>query len=261
MLNTKSAAAKFEEDGFFVLPDPIIPAELIERTNTRMDAVMNGEYETGVPPHSRRWNPGDDERIIRKIDQPHLSDRTILELFTYPSIGEWAARITGAKMVQLWAAQMLYKPPGGQALGNVGWHQDTLYWSYWEGEVFTAWIALSDVTEESGAMRFVRGSHKWGGLIDGGDFFGSDHEAQKDAIKVPLGKRWDEVAALLPPGGVSYHHRHTFHGSGPNLSSLPRRSFALHIRTENSNPKPDAEKNIYTSNLDVAHICPILYEA
>lgn len=258
---TNSPAAQYAEDGFFILPEPIVPSELVERAVTHMDAVMACEYETGVPPHSRRWNPGDDERIIRKIDQPHLSDLTILELFTYPAIGEWAARITGAQMIQLWAAQMLYKPPGGDALGNVGWHQDKLYWSYWEGEVFTAWIALSNVTEENGAMRFVRGSHTWGGLIEGGDFFSGDHEAQREAISVPPGKEWEEVAATLEPGGVSFHNRHTFHGSGPNVATWPRRSFALHIRTEKSWPKAGVEKNIYTSHLEDHDISPILYQA
>ena len=253
---------KFKRDGFFVTPEPIIQADLIERAVTHMDAVMRCEYETGVPPTGRKWNPGDDERVIRKIDQPHIADRTIMELFTCPSIGQWAARLTGAKMIQLWASQLLYKPPGGQDLGNVGWHQDKQYWTYWqECEVFTAWVALNDVTEENGAMRFVRGSHTWGGVIEGGDFYGSDHEAQREAITVPSGKVWDEVPAVLPAGGVSFHHRHTFHGSGPNLASWPRRSFALHLRTENSASIAGIEKDAYTMKLDDATICPILYQA
>ena len=48
----------------------------------------------------------------------------------------------------------------------------------------------------------------------------------------------EEVAAVLPPGGVSFHHRLTVHGSGPNLAAGPRVSFAIHFRTEKSGLRP-----------------------
>ncbi|MBV7327429.1 phytanoyl-CoA dioxygenase family protein [Chloroflexi bacterium TSY] len=258
---TKTDTTQFARDGYFIVDEPVIPADLVTRAIDHMDAVMMGEYETGVPPYSRHWEPGDDPHAIRKIDLPHLADQTIYELFCHPAIGEWAARIMGAEMVQLWASQLLYKPPSSGKLGNVGWHQDKLYWPYWEGEVFTAWIALSDVTEESGAMRFVRGSHMWGGVIDGGDFFSPEHEAQREAIQVPEGESWEEVTAILPPGGLSLHHCHMFHGSGPNLTGRPRRSFALHLRTEKSTPKPGVEDYGYASRLDDPVANPVLYRA
>ena len=61
-----------------------------------MDAVIAGDYETGVPPHWRKWDPGDDELRLRKIDQPQLSDRTIRRLIADEEIGRAAAELTGA---------------------------------------------------------------------------------------------------------------------------------------------------------------------
>ena len=112
------ARDRYLRDGFYLSP-PIIPADLIERVTASMDEVMNGTYETGVPPR-RSWNPGDDPKRIRKIDQAHLSDRTIYELATHPAIGRWAAALLGAKRVQLWASQMLYKPPVSSDGGSDG---------------------------------------------------------------------------------------------------------------------------------------------
>ena len=255
----KTYFEQYQQNGFFIVPEAILPSELVERAIVHMDAVMAGEYETGQPPHSRRWNPGDDERQIRKIDQPHLADRTILEVISHPQIGKWAARVTGAQMVQVWAAQMLYKPPGGDPLGNVGWHQDKLYWPYWEGEVFTAWVALSKVTEKGGGMRFVRRSHQWGGVLEGGDFFSPDHKAQREAIQIPPDETWQEIPAVLPPGGLSFHHCYTFHGSGPNLETWPRRSLAIHIRTEKSKPIGNIKDNEYTSHLNEPDVNPVIY--
>lgn len=257
------ARDRYRRDGYFFSP-PIIPADLIERVTARMDAVMAGEYETGEPPR-RSWNPGDDPKRIRKIDQAHLSDRTIYELASHPAIGHWAAALLGAKRVQLWASQMLYKPPvslagsDGGVTGNVGWHQDKQYWRYMDGELFTAWVAVSDVTGASGPMRFLRGSHRWG-LLDSGDFFGHDHEAQRKDIPVPEGESWEEVEAVLRPGAVSFHDRHTYHASGPNVSDGPRRSFAFHLRTENARPV-EGRTDYYVQHLDDPAYCPVLYEA
>lgn len=277
----RDAGDRYRRDGFYLSP-PILPDDLIDRVTASMDRVMAGDYETGEPPR-RAWNPGDDPKRIRKIDQAHLSDRTIYELASHPEIGRWAAALLGASRVQLWASQMLYKPPvgpdspdssdgsvgpvgpggsgnpGGGVTGNVGWHQDKQYWKFMEGELFTAWVAVSDVTKESGPMRFLRGSHRWG-LLDSGDFFGHDHEAQRKDIPVPEGETWDEVEAVLPPGAVSFHDRHTYHASGPNVSDAPRRSFAFHLRTENARPV-EGRNDYYVQHLDDPAYCPVLYEA
>ena len=84
------------------------------------------------------------------------------------------AALTGAKMVQVWATQLLHKPGGPEATGQVGWHQDFQYWNTWwkpESEVFTAWLALSDalsdIEESSGPMCFVPCSHGWGLMPEG----------------------------------------------------------------------------------------------
>ena len=163
-------------------------------------------------------------------------------------------------MVQVWWVQLLLKPPGraGAPGANVGWHQDRNYWQVWKGgsELFTAWVALSDVTPQAGPMRFVRGSHPWG-LTGRSDFYGQDHDAQRGEIPVPEGECWEEVPAILPPGGVSFHHCLTFHGSGPNLTAEPRRSFAIHMRTEKSHPVGGARQGL-TKFIDDPASCPII---
>src|SRR4029079_4628000 len=167
-----SVREQYELDGF-ITTDRLMEAELIEETIPHMDAVIAADYETGIAPHMRKWDPGDDEARLRKIDQPQLSDRTIQRLIASPSIGRAAAELTGASMVQVWGVQLLYKPAGGGAAGNVGWHQDQQYWLRWwtpDSEIFTCWLALSEVTEEAGAMRFVPGSHRSVLLADRGSY-------------------------------------------------------------------------------------------
>jgi ectoine hydroxylase-related dioxygenase (phytanoyl-CoA dioxygenase family) len=259
-----SLRAQYELDGF-VTTDRLVEAALIEQTLPHMDAVIAADYETGVAPHMRKWNPGDDEARLRKIDQPQLCDRTIQRLIASPAIGRAAAELTGARMVQVWGVQLLHKPAGGGAAGNVGWHQDQQYWLRWwtpDSEIFTCWLALSEVTEEAGAMRFVPGSHRWG-LLGEGDFYESEIDRQRDEIHVPEGETWREVPAELHSGEGSFHHRLTYHGSGPNTATWPRRSFAIHVRTERSeladlSPLP-ADQAAYMSYLDDESACPVIY--
>ena len=246
----------FEVNGFCLFPS-LIPGELVERVIPRMDAVMNGEYATGTEPHGIHFGPDDPPDKLRKIDQPHLCDPVILELVSHPEIGRAVAGLHNASFVQVWATQLLVKPPATTDVGNIGWHQDMQHWTrWWRGEVGTVWVALSDVGEESGPMRFVRGSNNWG-LNENPSFFRDpDHDAQRESIPRPPGTSWEEVPALLQPGGASFHHRFTYHGSGPNLSPEPRRSFAIHLRTERSEA---ISSSVYTDHLDDDAICPVIY--
>ena len=70
---------------------------------------------------------------------------------------------------------------------------------------------------------------------------------------------WEEVAAIMPPGGASFHHNLTYHGSGSNVSTRMRRSFAIHLRTENSAPAEGVGNEGLTEALDEPPYCPVVY--
>lgn len=236
-LPRSAAAVEYDRDGFYRAPS-VIPSDLLQHVKTRIDAVCAGIYETGLPPTGAPKPFTEIPASLVKIDNAHRSDHAIHDLVRHPALGRLAAALTGADVVQVFATQLLIKPPGGQGGVNVGWHQDQEYWdAALEGEIFTAWIAISDVTADSGPMRFVRGSHRWG-LLKAGDFFSDNLDALKQRIITKSGGAWEEVAGVLSPGGVSFHHRLTVHGSGPNLSTGPRVSFAVHLRTEKSGLRP-----------------------
>ena len=269
---TEKFAELYRQNGF-VVAAPVMPAELLRRVNTAFDDVMAGNYETGKAPLDSWWNAETDDpnKKLRKIDQPHLANNTIREFITHPAFGRTIAEITGANMVQAWVIQLLNKPPGGSAQGTVGWHQDQQYWTNWwtpDSEVFTAWIAVSDVAEESGPVCFVPGSQRWG-LMSGGDFFATALDDQKaEQIKVPDGENWTESLATMPAGAFSLHHKYTYHGSRPNVSNKVRRSFAVHLRTDKSTATPgrgmnasDSHNYDYVSYLNDESVCPILYQA
>ena len=251
-----TTSQSFESDGYYIAPDPLIVGDVLDAALAGMEAVKNQQFDTGVPPTN---DVVYDPAKLCKINNAHLASTGLYALVTDPAFGQWAAAVTGASMVQVWASQLLIKPPGSQAAGHVGWHQDRQDWKFWQEPtgLFTIWIALSDVTSDSGPMRFVRGSHRWG-FLDQGDFFGSDHAELKAEIPVPDGASWEEVEAVLPPGGASFHHCLTYHGSGPNLSPTPRCSVAVHIRTQEAQPVP-GDTAFYVTHLDDPAYCPVIH--
>ena len=105
-------------------------------------------------------------------------------------------------------------------------------------------------------MHFVTGSQKWG-LGEDSDFFGQDLAKQKADIAAAHGGEWAEETAVLSPGGVSLHDCITYHGSGPNYSQLPRRSFAIHLRTEKSQTKNNRRDGL-TEFIDDDYANPII---
>jgi hypothetical protein len=271
----------YRENGFVVGP-PTVPADLLCRAAAGMDEVLAGRYETGKPPLDY-WKPAANDPAaalkLRKIDQAHVANRAIYELLTYPAIGRWIAEAIGARMVQIWAVQLLHKPGTGSSAtsGNsVGWHQDYYYWRDWytpDSEVFTCWLAVSDVPAESGPMRFVPRSQNWG-LMENSDFFAEFDSTQIAKLPLPANAEWNEVSGIMPPGAFSLHHRLTFHGSTPNRSLSARRSFAVHLRTDRSTPTPAQARSAsdgansgetppydYVSYLNDPAICPIIYQA
>jgi Phytanoyl-CoA dioxygenase (PhyH) len=254
---------QYKADGFLINATPIIPQVVVDAAVIGMDEVRMGHYDTGTPPMPSPWKPGDDPTSkLCKIELPQIANRAIMNLLCHPALGQLAAAVSGAKAVQIWWVQLLYKPTllaGAPIKTNVGWHQDRHYWGNWDSEsdLFTAWVALSDVTLDAGPMVFVKGSHQWG-KGGGSDFFGQDLEMLKASIQREHHQSWQEVTAVLPPGGVSFHDDLTYHGSGPNTSGLPRRSFAIHMRTERSRPKEGQRAGLsqFIDNLDYN---PVIY--
>jgi len=110
--------------------------------------------------------------------------------------------------------------------GFVSWHQDSTYWGLDPDEVITAWIALTEVTQENGYMQVIPGSHKVDQLLHV-DTFHKDNllsRGQEIAVEVDKSKA---VGLALQPGEMSLHHIKLVHGSDANRSSDRRIGFAI----------------------------------
>ena len=95
-----------DENGFF-FTEKIDSIENTKDAREGLWEVIQGNYDTGVDPESRFWNPGDDPKSIIKIDKPHLCNTALFDLITDKNFGKELARVTGASMIQAWHSQAL----------------------------------------------------------------------------------------------------------------------------------------------------------
>jgi hypothetical protein len=108
--------------------------------------------------------------------------------------------------------------------GQTYFHQDFMNWGVDRSGGMTFWIALADLTPETGTMSFVDGSHRMGVLghyrsYGEGDLLDDYPELRESCtITGPV---------TYAAGDVTVHSNLTVHGAGANLTDTPRWAYTV----------------------------------
>ena len=228
---TEAEIAAFHRDGWITLPGFLSDAEL-----RPLEGLYMRLLPREIPVRGRDYCD-----MTGDYGKP-IEDYAILNVMlprTYcPTLaGNVYERRAADVARQLWGEdfaidydQLVAKPPR-KADAVFQWHQDLGYWPITaDTRTATFWLALDDVADDNGCVRFVDGSHREPELREHlplhGDR-GSNHTlvAQVDPAR-------DRIrSAILPRGSVSVHHERTAHGSGGNGSDRWRRGYVLAYRS------------------------------
>ena len=134
--------------------------------------------------------------------------------------------------INLWEDSVLVKEPGTRE--RTAWHQDIGYFHVEGEQLCTSWIPLDPVDQASGAMSFVRGSHR-------GDIYRPNLFVTPMEIPGTQGASVPDIDALaasgdvqlicyeLGPGDATVHHARTLHAAGGNTTT-DRRRRAISVR-------------------------------
>ena len=163
----------------------------------------------------------------------HVVSELAARLGTSDGIVDPVASIIGDHVL-LWMAEIFIKDPHSGHM--VSMHQDLTYWGFDDtgfggaADEITAWLALSDVTVENGAMQYVTGSHLLGQAAHVDTFDEANLLSRGQHVDV----EYDRAALVdveLKAGEMSLHHGHMFHGSGPNVTDYPRMAMVFRYVT------------------------------
>jgi len=236
----------FERDGFLVVEEGLVPERALGLLRERYVPLFDGEYETGIRPDEVNWVPGrDPEDRTRQLCNAWKSDPVVAAQVLSERTGRLAALLAGYSGVRILQDNVLWKPPGTKA---IGFHQDSSYADYLvPSEMITCWISLHETQADAGPIEFVRGSHTWPKSPPArSEFHAPDDWLAGPRAAAPEGLELDTVPVVVKPGGGSFHHGLTWHGSAPNFSgAVARMALVSHFIP--------VETRFHETNVDVTY--------
>ena len=147
----------------------------------------------------------------------------------YSALPEIAFDLLDTGYVNFWEDTTFVKTPGTAQC--TAFHQDYGYFQITGRKCVIAWIALDEATLENGVMEYVRGSHKWPQTYAPNVFVAQTPTTGSQDIRLPdieaNRANYDIVHFDVSPGDVLLHDVRTIHGTGGNLSNLPRRAISF----------------------------------
>ena len=235
---SEAQVGTFHRNGWLVVEGVFAPEEADEIARLALETADAMDVEESMEGYLLdRSDSG--ESAPRKIDSPYLRHPVFRYFALDGRLRDMLRRITGEEPL-LKSDQLFMKPP--RFGSEKPYHQDNFYFRCTPGgHVITAWIALDDVDEENGCLRYISGSHRKG-IIDHVEVPGQPYNLAPpdDLIE------WEhEAAAPVRKGGVVLHHSETLHSSRRNTSDRWRRGYATHWAT--------ARVTTETDNLDGAY--------
>lgn len=153
----------------------------------------------------------------------HLDNSTVCRICRRPELTDRVASLLGPDLT-IWRSKFQVKRRAAAAVGDarnytkVPWHQDGAYYDLQPQVLVSAWIAVTESTEENGCLQVVAGSHV--------QTF--DHDVEPGRYEFERSVPEDEFdhdsirAFVLRPGEFVLFNENTVHSSGPNQTSQPR---------------------------------------
>jgi ectoine hydroxylase-related dioxygenase (phytanoyl-CoA dioxygenase family) len=203
---TKAQVAEYHEQGF-TAPIPILTPEEVRRHRAALEAY---EAIKGKP------------LAFPEKSKCHLLFGWADALVHHPAVLDAVEDVIGPDILLF---HFTLQTKEAHRATYAEWHQDDAYFRLDPPEQVTAWLALSEASEQSGCMRMIPGSHKRG-TINHFDKPGEENIIRRGMTVDGLGPQ-DGVVAPLKAGEMSLHHTHTLHSSGPNDSDDRRIGLTL----------------------------------
>jgi ectoine hydroxylase-related dioxygenase (phytanoyl-CoA dioxygenase family) len=182
--------------------------------------------ETSYDPIKKRGY--DSDIVIRANDGMWRKCEAFGRFLFQSPLGDVAAAVMRSSRAQVYEDLLLYREANGP--GEVSWHRDAPHWPLTGSQLSSIWFSLEEVASETGAMRFVAGSHR-----DGDELVGA---AERSAAETTSFEGRPVIVVDAEPGDVTVFHPraiHTAYGSSPDRA---RRSFSIRFTGDDVRFRP-----------------------
>ena len=222
-VNAKKIKERFDADGYFVWEELYSPAEVARKRAYIEQIVTNRDrWPSRMFIYGAAGTDSDDDAVPTAIHTGHLHDWTFIDWARDERILRVVRPLLGDD-VAVYNTSVFMKPPRSPVV--IPWHQDQAYYAVTTEFLVACWVALTDVTMDNGALKYLRGGHRCGVLPT---------DPPRDANAATTFDR--EVVDIDPSqivdvpvraGSAIFHHSLVPHYSGPNRTDSPRWAIAL----------------------------------
>ena len=212
----------FDEDGFVHLPGFLTNLQLLE-----LQQAVERYILEKAPQLKQSDVFFDNPKKPETLKQLHRMEQdTFFANYSRHSHWNKAASDFLGEPVEVLGVEYFNKPP--KTKHETPPHQDNYYFCLAPPQVLTIWVALDDIDEENGCIRYVRGSHRLplrqhrlSSTLGFSQYIFDYSQSDMD--------RESKVTCL--PGDALIHHGNTIHLAGPNLTNnRQRRALAMVFR-------------------------------
>ncbi len=233
---------QFRECGFTELPEFLSAGELAD-LQSRLECFVADKLAE-LPPAYVFYEDKGDVSSLKQIQHVWKFDSVLAELFFNGKPRKLAETLLDGPVIPK-NLQWFNKPPR-KGLPTPP-HQDGFYFMLEPCEALTMWLALDEVDEENGCVRYIRGSHNKGmrphgksgtlGFSQAITDFGSPSDVE------------NEVAIPASPGDLLAHHALTVHRADGNKSPNRNRRALGFIYYSERAAEDKAARSAYQSRL------------
>lgn len=215
-VDINSIRKTYQRDGYVVLRGFLNEGEIAE-VNQALGRVIKDKLPI-MPDNHVVYEENNDKSTLKLLQDLHLYDSFFSTLLFKSRFEEIAETLLGDRAVGK-TVEYFNKPPRIGKPTPV--HQDGYYFMLQPPEAVTMWLALEDVDEENGCVRYVKGSHlkpmrPHGRTTTVGFSQGVTDYGTADDLA-------NEVAVPAKPGDLLIHHAMTIHRADGNVSPIRSR--------------------------------------
>ncbi len=210
----------FERDGAVGIPG-LLDLSWIQLLRGAMPEILENTYD----PTERMT--GEATATVRSRDGIWRDCEAFARFLFHSPVGEVAADAMRSGAARLYEDLLLYKDAGAD--GATGWHRDSPLWPLSGQQLCSVWFSLETVTEGTGAMKFIAGSHvDPDELVDPGSTRISPSEIENRRI----------ITVEAEPGDVVVFHPRVLHTAYGSAADRPRRTFTLRFMGDDIRWRP-----------------------
>ena len=228
---TSEDVENYKENGFVVSKSYLsekLQSNILSTYNEFVNNNKDLTLEEMASPH-----------LMDGVGSKHIKTRELsnefLNIGKNEEIVSQVKKILGNDVI-MWGMHCMHKE--ARTGKKIPWHQDGTYWPIEPKATCSVWIAITDVDENNGCMKFIPKSHKLGVL----PHLQEDKVTDEGELKGSLDLKIDEksfdknkaVNCIIKKGQASFHDTYLLHSSNANFSENSRKALVIRYMPSSS---------------------------